>query len=323
MKKLYTRITIFAAFLFCSAQAQSGLSGNSLTGVAADPSFQGILPSPLATQTLVPASFATCTTKYYYYLDYKFPIDTGYAFGNNLYGITDCAQLYRNVTGTVSQILVRYGKKAGTGPNTAEIFSINPTTKAPQTILGTSAAVSISTISTTGYTAYTFTTPVNVTNGFYAGVKLPTGAGDTLVILVNALGCPANNDSLAWEKYGSTWWSAPRNYGATYNTDLEVLAVGDFGTGINEYSSNGLSLLGAYPNPAQDQTTIRFHLNSNSPVSITVFDLSGRIISQSAETLSAGSHEHKVDLKNLAAGNYYYTVTTDDAKLTSDFSIIK
>src|ERR1051326_3797603 len=148
MKKLYTFIMAFAAFLPCAVQAQSGLSGHPLTAVAADPAFQSLTPSPATTQTLMPTSFATCTAKYYYYLDSNFPIDTGYAFGNNVYGCTDCAELYRNVSGTISQVLVGYGHKAGTGSNAAEIFSIDATTKAPQTVLGTSATVSISTMTT-------------------------------------------------------------------------------------------------------------------------------------------------------------------------------
>ena len=135
MRKSYTLVTIFTAFIFYSAQAQPGALKRPATAVAADPLFQNINPTPLTTQTLVPTAFSLpcAAQKWYYYFDYVTPIDTGYLFGNNKYGESECSQVYKSLSGSISQILVGFGHKAGTtGTTTAKIYSINPTTKAPQ-----------------------------------------------------------------------------------------------------------------------------------------------------------------------------------------------
>jgi hypothetical protein len=97
MRKTYTLVTIFTAFIFSFAQAQPGASKRPATAVAADPSFQNMNPTPLTTQTLVPTAFSLpcAAQKWYYYYDYVTPIDTGYLFGNNKYGESECSQVYK------------------------------------------------------------------------------------------------------------------------------------------------------------------------------------------------------------------------------------
>jgi len=323
MKKVYA-IVLFASCLFMTASAQSQISVTKLTPVEAASISQSNNPMPLSTTTLVPTSHSyTCAaSQYYYRLEKVAPWDTGYAFGTSIFGETECAQRYNAYTGTISDVLVRYGKKAGTtGSTYGEIYTINPTTKAPQTLSGTSAAITTGSITTSGYTDYVFSPAITVTNGFYAAIKLPTTAGDTVVILVNQLGC-STTDSLAWENFSpGGWWSVAYNYGV--NTDLNILAVGNINTGVNEYSSNGLSLLGAYPNPASDVTNLRYRLDEPSTVSVEVFDLTGRVIEKSSNYFSAGAHDIKVSLKGVAAGNYYYTIKAGGAQLTSKFVVTK
>lgn len=328
MKKLYT-IVLFTLSLFITASAQSRFSASTFTPIAVESINQTSNPVPLTTATMVPTSHSyTCSAnQYYYHYDIKTPIDTGFLFGNNIFGETECAQRYNNYTGTISQVLVRYGHKAGTtGSTYAEIYTINPTTKAPQTLSGTSAVVTTGNITTTAYNAYTFSPAIAVTGGFYAAVKLPTTTGDTVAIVVNRLGIGCyTTDSLAWENYSpGGWWSAINNYSSgsfNGNTDLNILAVGDVNAGVNEYSSNGLSLLGAYPNPASDYTNISYRLDESSTIAISVFDLTGKEILNSSERLSAGIHEIKIPLKDVAAGNYYYTIKTEKSQLTSKFIV--
>ena len=96
------------------------------------------------------------------------------------------------------------------------------------------------------------------------------------------------------------------------------------GTGINTYlSANGLKLMGAYPNPANDFITIRCRIDAPTNISVDVFDLMGRVVAHSSEKLTAGNHDLKISLKEVASGNYYYTVRTEGAQLTSKFVVIK
>ncbi|HCS20613.1 MAG TPA: hypothetical protein DIW47_08635, partial [Bacteroidetes bacterium] len=84
-----------------------------------------------------------------------------------------------------------------------------------------------------------------------------------------------------------------------------------------------LTLMGAYPNPAKDFTNISYTIMEQATVSVNVFDLTGRVILNSSQPLSAGTHNIKVSLKDIPAGNYYYTITTGDARLTSKFVVAK
>ena len=82
-------------------------------------------------------------------------------------------------------------------------------------------------------------------------------------------------------------------------------------------------MLGAYPNPAQDFTNIRYRIDEPTNVSVEVFDLTGRVIEHSSEKLTAGTHDIKISLQGVSAGNYYYTIKTKNSQLTSKFAVTK
>lgn len=327
MKKLYF-LLIFSA-LVVSAFGQARISN----GIHANPVSQAVLKSGNPTTTMVPdtlwppsfgGTMMCDTAPTIYSIDSKNPIDSGYAFGNNMYGELECAQKYYG-TGTIDEVLVWIAHAAGTtGTNTAKIYTINPVTGGPATASGTSLPVPMSTISPTALTSYSFAPSVSVTNTFAAACVFPTGAGDTVGVVSTVLGC-ATSDSLSWENFPAFggWLHTGAAFGV--NVDLWIFPVGTLTntTGINEYSGNGLSLLGAFPNPAKDFTTIQYRTDEASAVSVNVFDLSGRVILNTTENLSAGTHEIKVSLKDVAAGKYYYTVKTAKAQLTSKFVVVK
>ena len=158
MKKIYTTLLIFSAAAV-SAFGQEKISG---TVNAVSVSTHSILtsenPTVMAIDTLWPPSFGMpfqCDTAAVYY-NWQAPA-TGYVFGNNSYGELECAQKYY-ATGTVNEVLVWYGDAMGTtGSTTVKLYSINPTKKGPSaTVLGTSAAVTTGSISTTLFTSYIF-----------------------------------------------------------------------------------------------------------------------------------------------------------------------
>lgn len=279
---------------------------------------------PFANDTLIPPAWnMPCGDSIFIY---TFSTAKGYIFGNNSYGETQCAQRYNAVNGTISEILVQYGKKKGTtGITTAKIYSVNPTTKAPQNDLGTSAVVTTASVSITAYTSYVFSPSVSVSDGFYAAVVLPTTAGDTVGILSFKFGC-SSSDSLSWLNLpGFGGWNSVTGLFAPpdNNTDIVILPVGAVNTGVNEYSSGGLSLLGAYPNPANDFTNVSYRIDVSTDVSVEVFDLTGRVLESFSEKLLAGTHTMKISSKDFSSGNYYYTIKAGAVKLTSKFVVVK
>ena len=60
-----------------------------------------------------------------------------------------------------------------------------------------------------------------------------------------------------------------------------------------------------YPNPFNPQTTIAFDLPEASQVSMTIYDVNGRLVSELVdESYPAGLHEVIYDGKDLASGVY-------------------
>ena len=68
----------------------------------------------------------------------------------------------------------------------------------------------------------------------------------------------------------------------------------------------GTSLIGNYPNPFSGQTRIQFALREPNTISLTVFDILGRMVDAPIRTeyVSAGVHEAVFDASDLPAGTY-------------------
>jgi hypothetical protein len=71
----------------------------------------------------------------------------------------------------------------------------------------------------------------------------------------------------------------------------------------------GLALRSAYPNPSVGSATIRFDLGERSPVEVTAYDVSGRIVRRLLDRpLDAGQHTVTWEREDLAAGVYVVRV---------------
>lgn len=88
--------------------------------------------------------------------------------------------------------------------------------------------------------------------------------------------------------------------------ELDPLSVGGITRG-------GLTFSGAYPNPAINNTNIKFSLTKNADVTVEIMDMSGRVLNTIQQKgLVAGEHIVPISTANMAAGNYLYTVTTSN-----------
>jgi len=78
----------------------------------------------------------------------------------------------------------------------------------------------------------------------------------------------------------------------------QILEIGEPGTRFK--------LLGNYPNPFNPSTVIRYQLPVSGPVSLKVYDVTGRLIQVLAdERQEAGDHTATFHAQNLASGVYY------------------
>lgn len=80
-----------------------------------------------------------------------------------------------------------------------------------------------------------------------------------------------------------------------------------------------------FPNPFNPSTTIRFALPKVSAVSLTVTDLSGRIVARLVENdmLAAGTYQKTLNAGLLSSGIYFYTLQTDTYTDTKKMMLIK
>lgn len=79
-----------------------------------------------------------------------------------------------------------------------------------------------------------------------------------------------------------------------------------------------------YPNPFNPSTTINFSVPQSANVTLTVYDINGRLITRLLNTRkSAGSYAVSFDASNLASGLYIYRLQVGGTQITKKMTLIK
>jgi len=106
-----------------------------------------------------------------------------------------------------------------------------------------------------------------------------------------------------------------------FNID-DILVKGTNLIGMNELSSDAMKLY-SYPNPANKKVHLNFTLGKSSDAVLRVTDILGNeIMTQNLKNIS-GKYSFTLNVDNLAAGTYYYSVTSDAGTSTNKFVVIK
>ncbi len=93
-------------------------------------------------------------------------------------------------------------------------------------------------------------------------------------------------------------------------------------TAISEIAAADFSLGQNFPNPADDNTRISLTLNNAARVSIEVYDIAGKLVlAQEEGNRAAGQFVIDLNVANLPAGTYQYTVQVADARLSRKMMI--
>ena len=107
-----------------------------------------------------------------------------------------------------------------------------------------------------------------------------------------------------------------------YQADLRKDVELDFGK--TSLSSNEFVLLQNQPNPFNQETVIGFHLPERTETTLTIFDISGRVLLTQENTYEAGSHQVLLDRAELGAtGVVYYQLSTPVNTDTKKMIILK
>ena len=79
-----------------------------------------------------------------------------------------------------------------------------------------------------------------------------------------------------------------------------------------------------YPNPFNPSTTVSYVLDRPGPVSMSVYDLTGRLVSVLVDgKLRAGHHEIRFDAAGLPAGRYFYRLKANGQTITRTMTLVR
>jgi hypothetical protein len=91
---------------------------------------------------------------------------------------------------------------------------------------------------------------------------------------------------------------------------------------VAENLNNGLSLAQNVPNPAVDFTTVNYSIANNESVNVIVRDITGRVVMNINEGVKpAGNHSIRLNVENLGAGIYTYTVVAGSSVMTKEMMV--
>lgn len=111
----------------------------------------------------------------------------------------------------------------------------------------------------------------------------------------------------------ATWFS-----NAAYN--FQFYAIADDCTGIIEQKNSGKTFE-VLPNPAQDRVFIRFSEQLDSEATITLVDLTGKIIKQNK--ISGADLHYEMDLEGLQMGMYFISIFDKSGQFASKKLVIE
>ena len=151
-----------------------------------------------------------------------------------------------------------------------------------------------------------FQNPVQLFAGetYYACVR--HFGGDTLAIGMS--GRAKDQTCFVFENDNGTWFNMANVPMIRMNFDASI--------GIEENIGN-IGGLSAQPNPFADRTTIKFDLVEGDDVTLTLTDVSGRVVSeQHLGKLPKGAHQVQMEGTNMEAGVYFYTLRTPAGSMT-------
>ena len=189
-----------------------------------------------------------------------------------------------------------------------------------------------------------FTTPTNYLNdSFFVGYQLnytfASANGDTIALYGDQQGerndavpFTVQNGDTIWQvrnatQYSDNTWNDNFQVATNLYHNLEILPVFivHITTGVNGISKNNFTLFGNYPNPATNSTNVKYALKAATTISVSVMDVTGRVISTINEgTVASGDHEVTIPTSQLAAGNYVYVIRTGEGDaMAAQFTVAK
>jgi hypothetical protein len=164
----------------------------------------------------------------------------------------------------------------------------------------------------------------NVSNGAVSVETIATttvaGGWQTLFFdfTNNATGTPALDLNATYGKVVIFCDFGNAGSGKTFYVD--DVNFGGSGIGIEETSA--IENVNVYPNPSTGLVTISGNITAASPLTITVLDVNGRMLSE--ETLNVeNAFAHQLDLSAASAGMYFVRITSNQGTTTQRINVTR
>jgi hypothetical protein len=260
----------------------------------------------------------------------------GYVVGNNNYG--DIAKAQQFVVGTssynVEGVLLWFGRKQfnSLSPNSklqVNIYQMDGqgntatgTGPAPGTVVrSTDLLMSVIDTNSNNMNAVMFSTPWYAFSDYAVGFDMNSlTAGDT-VGMYSTMDSSGGNADLVWEQFSSGQWYTFLSNGS-WALDLDIAIFPVINTNLSNIRDmgfiNGIRMKQNQPNPSTNFTTITYELeNPSDNVKLELYDVSGkRILILEEGTKGPGQHKLIVYTKKLNSGIYYYSLISEQKRLT-------
>jgi hypothetical protein len=228
-----------------------------------------------------------------------------------------------NAPGTVSSISAFIDTATGIG-TTYQFVLLRIDSAGAFNQIATSKTVNVNTKAGLGkWITLGIATPV-VTGNYLAAV-LATGqiAGTTTTSPIGVMiGQDKTTEQPKSTSFVYTAGATPATWGYISLLPMIRMNILKGPAGINEQSTE-LALASAFPNPANSTIAISYTLSQVSDVVIEIHDITGKKMDSFKESAASGKRSMNVNLGAYAAGTYFYSVTSNHAKLNGKFVVTK
>ena len=181
-------------------------------------------------------------------------------------------------------------------------------------------------LTNTFFVGYTLNYTWGATNGDTIGLQETLqGERTTPAITVTSGDTTVNDQAVCYVPIAGGWFDNGYDLGLMSDYFVFPIVIANVTEGVQGITKNNLTFFGNYPNPAVDQTNIKFSLATSTDVTISIMDMAGHTINTIAEkNLAAGVNVIPVNTSAMASGDYLYLVrTAGNTGIAGKMTIIK
>lgn len=123
-----------------------------------------------------------------------------------------------------------------------------------------------------------------------------------------------------WVRESSIFGVAVTDEDLTFNVRFPVRAKT---VSVAEVDPNSFAIYSTYPNPATTEAWVKFSTPVSGNATLKVYDITGKTVVNSLVPTIAGVNNLQVDVSNLNAGIYLYSLTIGNETVTSKMVVAK